>query len=159
MIISYSYNRNNRRSAIRLSTRTRYGIRALLELAASGSDGPLHVNTIAQRQGISVKYLEQLMAMLKTAGFVRSVRGAGGGYILAKAADQIKLSDCFKTLEGPVATVECVKNNSYCQRTADCVVRNIWVRVQKAIDAVLESVTLQDLVDKTQISGMSNYQI
>lgn len=97
--------------------------------------------------------------MLKMAGFVKSIRGSKGGYILAKAADQIKLNDCFRVLEGPVATVECVKNNSYCQRAANCVVRDIWVRVQNAIDAVLESVTLQDLVDKTQSSGMSNYQI
>lgn len=130
-----------------------------MELATSGSDRPLHIKTIAQRQGISVKYLEQLMAMLKTAGFVRSVRGSRGGYILAKAADQIKLSDCFRVLEGPVATVECVEDNSFCQRTADCVVRDIWVRVQEAIETVLESVTLQDLADKAQSSSMANYQI
>lgn len=130
-----------------------------MELAVNGSDTPLQIKTIAQRQDISVKYLEQLMATLKMTGFVKSVRGSRGGYILAKAADQIKLNDCFTVLEGPVATVECVKNNSYCQRTADCVVRDIWVRVQEAIDAVLESVSLQDLVDKTRNSGLLNYQI
>lgn len=144
---------------MKLSTRTRYGIRAILELAENYGKGPLQIRTIAQRQAISVKYLEQLMTMLKSAGFVRSIRGSKGGYVLAKAANQIKLSDCFNALEGIVTTAECVDNDSFCARAADCVVRDVWAQVQKAIESVLESVTLQDLVDKAREKNALNYNI
>ena len=144
---------------MKLSTRTRYGVRAVLELAASQGKGPMQIKTIANRQGISLKYLEQLMAILKSAGFVRSVRGSKGGYILAKPANQIKLSDIFNALEGPVTTVECVENESYCARVADCVARQVWAEVQRAITNVLQSMTLQDLVDRAKDKRTLNYQI
>jgi Rrf2 family cysteine metabolism transcriptional repressor len=144
---------------MKLSTRTRYGVRAVLELAASQGKGPMQIKTIAQRQGISLKYLEQLMAILKSAGFVRSVRGAKGGYILAKKANQIKLSDVFNALEGPVTTVECVENENYCARAADCVTRQVWAEVQQAIEKILQSMTLQDLVDRTKDKRTLTYQI
>jgi Rrf2 family protein len=119
----------------------------------------MQVKTIAHRQDISVKYLEQLMAILKSAGFVRSIRGAKGGYILAKPANQIKLSDIFNALEGPVTTVECLENENYCARVADCVTRQVWAEVQQAIMNVLQSVTLQDLVDRTKDKRTLSYQI
>ena len=144
---------------MKLSTRTRYGIRAMLELAEKGQKGPLQIKIIAQRQEISVKYLEQLMAILKSAGFVRSVRGARGGYALAKAANQIKLSDIFNCLEGPVTTAECIEDESYCARVADCVTRQVWTQVQEAIINVLQSITLQDLVDRTKDNKILDYQI
>jgi Rrf2 family cysteine metabolism transcriptional repressor len=144
---------------MKLSTRTRYGIRAALELAANQSTKPLRIKTIAHQQNISVKYLEQLMAVLKSAGFVMSVRGSKGGYILAKPANQIKLSDIFNALEGPVATVECLENENYCARVADCVTRQLWAEVQDAIMNVLQSVTLQDLVDRAKDKRGLNYQI
>ncbi len=144
---------------MKLSTRIRYGVRAMLELAANQSKEPLRIKTIAHRQGISVKYLEQLMAMLKSAGFVRGIRGSRGGYILAKPANQIKLSDVFEALEGPVTTVECLENENYCARVADCLTRQLWVEVQQAIMNVLQSVTLQDLVDRAKDKRTLNYQI
>lgn len=145
---------------MKLSTRTRYGIRALLELAENLAEGPLQIRNIAQRQDISVKYLEQLMAMLKSAGFVRSVRGSKGGYLLAKQANKIKLSDVFTALEGSsIITVDCLESKSYCARAADCAVRQVWAQVQEAIMSVLESVTLQDLVDKAGKNRMLYYQI
>jgi len=144
---------------VKLSTRTRYGIRAILELAGNYGKGPLQIKTIAQRQEISGKYLEQLMTILKSAGFVKSIRGSKGGYILAKPPNQIKLNEVFNALEGPVVTVECIENDSYCARVADCVARQVWVQVQEAIGAVLQSITLQDLVDKTRKNKMLNYQI
>ena len=144
---------------MKLSTRTRYGVRAILELAANKGPGPLRVKTIAQHQDISVKYLEQLMIILKSAGLVRSIRGSKGGYLLAKAANQIKLSDVFNALEGPVITVECLENESYCAQVADCAVRQVWAQVQGAIEAVLLSTTLQDLVDRTKDKKTLNYQI
>ena len=144
---------------MKLSTRTRYGVRAILELAAGQGEGPMQIKAIAQQQDISVKYLEQLMAILKSAGFVRSVRGAKGGYILAKPANQIKLSDVFNALEGPVTTVECLENEKYCARVADCVTRQVWAEVQQAIEKVLQSMTLQDLVDRTKDKKTLSYQI
>ncbi|MHC4911549.1 MAG: RrF2 family transcriptional regulator [Planctomycetota bacterium] len=145
---------------MKLSTRTRYGVRAILELALNNDKGPLQLKIIAQRQDISVKYLEQLMAILRTTGYVKSLRGAKGGYVLAKAANQIKLSDVFGALEGPSAiTVECLDDESYCARTSDCVTREVWAEVQEAIMGVLESVTLQDLVDRAKEKGDLDYQI
>ena len=144
---------------MKLSTRTRYGMRAILELATGQGEGPVQIKAIAHRQDISVKYLEQLMTILKSAGFVRSVRGAKGGYILAKPAGQVKLSDVFNALEGPVTTVECLENENSCKRAADCVTRQVWAEVQQAIESVLESMTLQDLVDRTKDKKALSYQI
>ena len=144
---------------MKLSTRTRYGIRAILELAAHYNEGPVQIKVIALRQAISVKYLEQLMAILKSAGFITSIRGAKGGYILAKKPNQIRLNDVFTALEGPVSTVECVQNKSYCVRVADCMARQVWLQVQQAIVNVLQAVTLQDLLDKAKNEKNLNYQI
>jgi len=144
---------------MKLSTRTRYGIRAILELAESYRQGPLQLKIIAQHQDISVKYLEQIIAMLKSGGFVKSIRGAKGGYILAKAPNQIKLSDVFDCLEGRVTTVECIEDEDYCARVADCVARKLWVWVQEAIDSVLQSITLQDLLDRAKDKRALDYQI
>jgi Rrf2 family protein len=144
---------------MRLSTRTRYGIRAILELAENHGKGPLQLKIVAQRQEISVKYLEQLMVILKSAGIVRSVRGSKGGYVLARPPNQIKVSDCFNCLEGPVITVECVEDESYCARTADCVAREVWAEVHRAIMGVLQSMTLQNLVDRVKHNKALGYHI
>ncbi|MHC4560157.1 MAG: RrF2 family transcriptional regulator [Planctomycetota bacterium] len=144
---------------MKLSTRTRYGTRAILELAVNHAKAPLRTKTIAQHQNISVKYLEQLMAILKAAGFVRSIRGSKGGYVLARPPNQIKLSDIFYALEGPVVTVECLENESYCEQIADCVARQVWAQVQEAIETVLQSITLQDMVDRTKKRKGLSYQI
>jgi len=144
---------------MKLSTRTRYGMRAIIELAENGRKGPLQLKVIAKRQDISAKYLEQLMVVLKSAGFIRSIRGAKGGYLLAKAPKQIKLSDIFHCLEGTVSTVECVENEDYCKRAADCVARQVWTQVQEAIENVLQSITLQDVVDRAKGDKALDYQI
>ena len=144
---------------MKLSTRTRYGIRAILELAENDSKRPLQLRIIAQRQDISIKYLEQLMSILRSAGFVRSIRGAKGGYVLAKPPNQIKLSDVFDCLEGYVTIVECIKDKKSCERADDCIARQVWIQVQEAIKNVLQSLTMQDLVDRTKDEKMLNYQI
>lgn len=143
---------------MKLSTRTRYGVRSVLELAKHYGEGPLQIKVIAERQEISVKYLEQLMAMLKTGGFVRSIRGSRGGYLLAKPPNQIRLSEVFISLEGPVMTVDCVEDESMCSRVADCLTRQVWREVQDTILGVLESKTLQDMLDSA-IDKDSSYQI
>ncbi len=133
---------------MKLSTRTRYGLRAILELAIQHDKEPLKIKTIARRQEISRKYLEQLISMLKSSGIVKSVRGPKGGYFLAKNPAAITLYDLFKALEGPGATVECLENQDYCSRYQNCVARQAWVKLQEAIAEVLKSITMQDLVDK-----------
>jgi Rrf2 family protein len=143
---------------MKLSTRTRYGIRAIIELAQHEGKRPLQLKLIAERQGISVKYLEQLMSLLRSSGFVRSVRGSKGGYILARAPEQIKLNEVFRCLEGPVTTAECTENQDYCERAADCVAREVWLQVEEAIQRVLSSISLADLVQRMEAPA-SNYQI
>lgn len=144
---------------MKLSTRTRYGVRAILELAENAGKGPLQLRIIASRQDISAKYLEQLMAVLKAAGFVRSIRGAKGGYVLAKPPDKIRLNEVFHCLEGTVTTAECVEDENYCQRAADCAARIVWMQVHMAIEGVLEAITLQNLIDQARAKGAVNYHI
>ena len=135
-------------------------MRAILELALEYGNKPMQIKTIAGRQDISNKYLEQLMAILKTSSLVRSVRGPRGGYLLAKPPGEIKLSDVFSTLEGPPLTVECIEHPEYCPKCTECVTRQVWAKIQNAILEVLESMTLQDLVDKAHRGeGFSSYHI
>ncbi len=145
---------------MKLSTRTRYGIRAAIEIAGHYGQGPVQIKVIGQKQAISVKYLEQLMAMLKSGGFVRSVRGSRGGYMLAREPEQIRLDELVLALEGSITTAECVDDESYCARAADCVARDLWNKVQQAVMDVLGSITLKDLVNRTKSRHDAlNYQI
>lgn len=145
---------------MKLSTRSRYGIRAALELALEYGKGPLQVKTVAQREGISSKYLEQLVASLKSAGLVRSVRGPKGGYLLTRSPQDISLKDIFTALEGPLIAVECLEHPEYCSRCTDCIARGVWQEMQNAINSVLESRTLEDLVvEARNKSSIDNYQI
>jgi Rrf2 family transcriptional regulator, cysteine metabolism repressor len=131
---------------MKLSSRSRYGFRAILELAIEYGKGPMQIKTISDRESISNKYLEQLIAMLKAAGLVRSMRGPKGGYVLARPPKDIKLSEIFTTLEGPLLTVECLDHPEICPRMADCVTRDLWAQLQEAVLKILDSKTLQDMV-------------
>lgn len=135
---------------MRLSTRTKYGLRALFELAKGYGQGPIQLKIIAKRQGISAKYLEQLMTILKSAQLVRSIRGSKGGYVLAKNPGQIKLNECFRVLEGPVVTANCLEEGGFCSLVESCAVKQVWEDVQEAIDGVLEAKNLQTLVDNVK---------
>lgn len=143
---------------MKISTRTRYGIRAAIELAQHYQKGPLQLRIIAERQSISVKYLEQLVAVLRSGGLVRSMRGARGGYLLARAPEQIRLSEVFHCLEGPVATTEEAVNQEMGEPSLDRVARKLWKRVESAVNNVLDSVTLQDMLNEADEMSQ-NYQI
>ena len=143
---------------MKLSTRTRYGMRAIIELAQHEGNRPLQLKAIAERQDISVKYLEQLMSLLRSAGFVRSVRGSKGGYVLARPASQIMLGEIFRSLEGPVATTECTADGEVCERSVDCIARDIWMQVEAAIGQILGATSLADVVNKAH-AKTSEYQI
>jgi Rrf2 family protein len=144
---------------MKVSTRTRYSVRAAMELADNYENGPLQLRVIAERQGISVKYLEQLMSVLMSGGFVRSVRGARGGYVLARPPASIRVSEIFHCLEGQVATVECVADGQHCSRSPGCSARKMWQAVEKAIDETLGSFTLEDLLNMGHEADSVNYQI
>ncbi len=133
---------------MKLSTKGRYGTRALLELALHPRERPVPLKDIAQSQQISLPYLEHLITPLISGGIIRSTRGARGGVWLARSPQEIKLSEVIGLLEGSIAPVECVNDPKYCSRSELCVTRDIWGELKKVIDGVLESTTLQDLVER-----------
>ncbi len=133
---------------MKISTRARYGTRAMLDLAQHYGEGPVLVKDIARRQQISRQYLEQLLISLKVAGMVWSNRGTRGGFILAKAPSQIKLIDIVQCMEGSIAPVGCVDDTETYSRAAFCAARDVWVEVKEAVSSILESITLQDLVER-----------
>lgn len=133
---------------MRISTRGRYGLRAALELAIHYDGPPVSAKEIAASQEISEKYLEHLIATLRNAGLVQSVRGARGGYKLARPPSQITLLELLKPLEGDFSPVECVDKPEICDRSGTCITREIWKKIKNSIENVLESMTLQDLVDE-----------
>ena len=133
---------------MKLSTRGRYGTRLLLDIALHQRERPVLLKEIAQRQQISLLYLEHLITPLIAAGILKSTRGAKGGVSLLKAPQQIRLSEVIQLLEGSIAPVECVNNPKICPRSDSCVTRDVWGEVKNAIGQVLESITLQDLVER-----------
>ena len=140
-------------SLMKVSTRTRYGIRAMLQLALQYGQGPLSVREIAEQQGLPEKYLEQLVASLKAGGLVRAVRGASGGYVLAQPPAELTLSDIFRVLEGSLAPVECVEEGEVCPQQAECATRDVWLQLAEAWLEVLEHTTLEDLAENSRQKG------
>ena len=133
---------------MKLSTKGRYGTRALLDVALHQEDSPVQLKVIAERQQISLHYLEHIIAPLIAAGLLRSTRGAYGGVSLGKPPQEIVLSEVIQVLEGSITPVECVDDPNVCSRADICVTRDVWTDVKKAMAGVLESVTLQDLVER-----------
>ena len=133
---------------MRLSTRGRYGLRALLDLALHQDEGSVLLKDIARRQEFSLPYLQHLIAPLIAAGVVKSTRGAGGGISLVKPPSEIKLSEVVQPLEGCITPVDCVNNPALCHRSTSCVTRDIWGEMMDAMSQVLASTTLQDLVEQ-----------
>ena len=144
---------------VKLSTRARYGTRALLELALHWGEGPIPLRDVAGRQEISPAYLARLLAPLVGAGIVRGVRGPRGGVGLARPPDEVRLSEVIGLLEGSIALAECVEDGRLCSRSGGCVTREVWDEMGKAMMGVLESATLQDLVERhrekeREVAGM-----
>jgi len=123
----------------------------MLDMAENYNNGPIHLVKIAQRQGISVKYLEQIIIPLKKAQYVKSVRGPKGGHILAKPPEEITVGEIVALLEEGVSLVECSYNESVCERSETCPTRHIWREAAQAMFGKLESITLADLLQKTKI--------
>jgi len=132
---------------LRLSSRGHYGLKAMLDLAQNFGEKPVSLKSVAFRQNLSERYLEQLIAMLKKAALVKSVRGAQGGYILAREPSKLTVGDVFRAMEGPVAPLLCVseENPVDCDEADNCLTRSVWARVRDGIASVIDSITLEDL--------------
>ncbi len=132
---------------MRLSTRGHYGLKAMFDLAQNYGSGPISLKTVAERQNLSDHYLEQLFAMLKKAGLVKSMRGAQGGYVLAREPSEINVGDIIRALEGPIAPVYCVseENPGVCDEADYCITRTVWERVRDGLAELLDSISLADM--------------
>ena len=146
---------------MKLSTKGRYGLRALIDLAVYSESEAVSISSISSRENISVSYLEQLVAKLKKAGLVISIRGAGGGYRLARPALDISVGDILRALEGSLDAVECsgLKEDSTCMSADSCVTKYVWDKINNSITTAVDEISLEQLViesKKVQSSGLEN---
>lgn len=133
---------------MQITTKSRYGLRAMVELAVNFEEGPLSLKEIAEEQKISYKYLEQIIPFLKSAGFVRSIQGSKGGYVLTKDPGSITLLEILQVLEGQLKLVDCVDDPEICERKKQCVTRDLWVEISEEIAELLGSKSLDQLAEK-----------
>ncbi len=131
---------------LRLSTKGQYGVRALYEIANGYPDKPVTIREISEKQDVSVAYLEQILNKLRKAGFIKSVKGPGGGYLLCKSPDEISIASILKELEGPFAITSCLDPHEGCIRIDSCVVHLLWKSLGEQIDAFLNTITLKNLL-------------
>lgn len=133
---------------MKLSTKGRYGIKAMVDIALEYGKGRLSVNQLAEKQGVSVAYLEQLIASLKKAGLLDAARGAAGGYTLSRPPEDISVGEVLRALEGSTALVDCVgTEGTECTNVCSCSARPLWLKLQKRIDDVLNTTTIKDMAD------------
>jgi len=142
---------------LRLSTRGHYGLKAMFDLAQHYGSEPIPLKTVAERQNISDNYLEQLIAILRKAGLVKSVRGAQGGYILARDPSSITVGDIIRAMEGPIAPVDCVSEvePAECDNADFCITRTVWARVRDRLAEVMDSISLADMLRDAESLSMS----
>jgi Rrf2 family protein len=133
---------------MKVSTKGDYGVRALVELAHHYGEGPVQSAEIAAKQEVPEPYLDQLLTMLRRAGFIRSVRGPQGGHALIRDPQELKLSEVVQALEGSLAPIACVDDPDACTRTGGCVQREVWERVRDATLQILQGVSIADLAEK-----------
>ncbi len=148
---------------MRLTTKSRYGTRLILDLAVNAQKTPVSLRDVSRRQNISLKYLEQLVGNLKTAGLVKSHRGPYGGHMLAKAADKIKVGDIVRALEKTTAITDCAERSDklcgICNQAGDCLSRWVWIEASKAMFERLDEITIGGLIGRRQeqVKDMKRY--
>ncbi|WFR55034.1 RrF2 family transcriptional regulator [Anaerocolumna sp. AGMB13025] len=138
---------------MKLSTKGRYGLRAVLDLAMNGKKEAVALSGIAERQDISISYLEQLIAKLKKAGIVNSIRGAQGGYILAKKPEEISVGDILRALEGDLNPVDCAEilgKGTSCTGADLCVTKYVWMRISDSINNTVDTMLLSELIEESE---------
>jgi Rrf2 family cysteine metabolism transcriptional repressor len=137
---------------VKLSTKGKYGVRAVYEVARHFGRGPITIKEISERQGISISYLEQILHKLGKAGLIESVRGPAGGYLLARKPSELTIGDIVRVLEGPIALSHCLEpgESGDCYQTDDCVARMVWAKVGAKIEEALDSISFDDLLQQHQ---------
>ena len=137
---------------MKISTKGRYGLRALIDLAQYSEIEPVSISSIATRQAISEGYLEQLMSMLKKAGLIKSIRGAGGGYVLARDMSEISVGDVLRALEGSLQPVECAafSQEESCEASGGCVTKYVGQRINESITQTVNEISLKQLVEESK---------
>lgn len=135
---------------MKISMRSRYGLRLMIELAAHDGKGPLFLKNIAKAQDISGKYLSQIVIDLKAANLISATRGAHGGYMLARPPAEITALEVLTALEGDLTLVECTRNPNRCRRESLCVSQSVWERLSKAMTQTLEEIRLSDLAEQVR---------
>lgn len=143
---------------MKISTKGRYALRLMLDLAINYNGEFISIKSIAARQDISEKYLEQIITQLNRAGYVKSVRGAQGGYMLAKAPSEYTVGMILRQMEGSLAPVNCLEGE-VCDRATSCVTQEVWGKIQKAVENVVDNITLDDLVTRYQEKSEPMYVI
>ncbi len=140
---------------MKISTKGRYGLKAMIDIAVFANDKCICLKNIAERQGISENYLEQIIAVLKKTGYVKSIRGTQGGYALNVDPAKITVGDILRTMEGTLAPVDCVleKDATVCGNCGSCVTRSVWERVFNSINDVVDSITLSELADDYKLKN------
>jgi len=131
---------------IKLSTKSRYGTRLMINLALNYQNQPTILKAIAEEEDVSTGYLEQIIIPLKNSGLVRSIRGVGGGFVLTRPPSEIKMSEIINVLEGSWDLVDCVGDDSYCPKTRECATYDLWKVLTESLTGILEKTTLEDLV-------------
>lgn len=131
---------------MKLSTKGRYGVRAMAELALHYGGAPISIKTISREQNLSEYYLEQLFSPLRRANIIRSIRGAQGGYVLCKAPSEITVGDIMTILEGPIEIADCIDGYA-CDNEHSCATKFVWEKIKNSIDDVMNCISLQDIVD------------
>ena len=132
---------------MKLSTRGRYGIHAMYDLALNVDCGPQSIKSIAEREGIPEAYLEHLIALLKREKLVVSTRGAQGGYMLARAPEQITVGDVLRALEGGLNLVDCLEEEDACGKSCTCPSRIVWLKLRDGLNRIVDGITLRDMID------------
>ena len=135
---------------MKISTKGRYALRLMTDLAAYDQDGYVSLKDVAERQKISPKYLEQIAGMLAKAGLLHSGRGAQGGYTLSRPPEEITVGDVLRSLEGGLNLVDCLMEEDACGKSCACPSRIVWMKIRDGLNEIVDSITLKDMIDEYQ---------
>jgi Rrf2 family protein len=145
---------------MKLSTKTRYGTRAIIDIAQNSENGSTMLKDIAARQSLSPKYLDHILSAIRRAGLIKNIRGKGGGYILTRTPASITVKNIVEAVDGVFEPVECLSNTELCDKVPSCATRDVWLKVKEAVEGVLEEATLQSLLEKNSLNkNLFNYSI
>ena len=144
---------------MKVSMKGDYGVRALVELAHHYGEGPLQSAVIAKRQSIPELYLDQLLTALRRAGFIRSVRGPQGGHALIRDPRDVRLSEAIGALEGSLAPIACLDDQTGCRKATNCSLRPVWQEIEEATLRILDGVTIADLAERERSGSAARYAI